>query len=330
MSLIGSVGQLRRGNLASPALVVAPLLLLAAACGTGLAPGSPQASESAALSSSSKRGDAGTQYRFELFDAPGASRTVVNAINNFGVTTGYYWDSSGLRHGFVRSAGGTITTFTPTGAMWAAGLGINDFGIIVGYSSDANGRQHGFVRKPNGSITLFDLPNPPAVDTNLVAINDSGLILGGYDAGNIDSAIPFLLRDGTASFPGEAPGAAPMQTYALGLNNSGLVSGTFYDSTGYAHGFLLHGTQYTTVDDPSSADTFIWTVNDRGQVVVDTDDGCGFIFEISKKTFAPLPCVGIGSYAYGINNRGQVVGLNFDSVDPNNVWHGLIATPVDE
>ena len=328
MSSIGCVGQVRRHNLASPALVVASLLLLAAGCGSGIEnTSSKKPSTSTAPTADTK---STTNYKFQLFDAPGATRTVANAINNVGSVAGYFWDSNGLRHAFVRSPGGKVTTFTPDGAMWAVALGINDFGLIVGYFSDASNRQHGFVREPNGAITQVDLPNPPAVDTNLVAVNDLGLILGDYDTGNIDSAIPFLLRERTVSFPGEAPGSAPMQTYALGLNNTGFVSGGFYDSNGYAHGFLLDGNQYTRVDDPSSADTFIWALNDRGEVVVDTDDGCGFIFKINKKTFAPLPCVGIGSYAYGINNRGQVVGFNFDSVDPNNIWHGFIATPVDE
>ena len=105
------------------------------------------------------------------------------------------------------------------------------------------------------------------------------------------------------------------------------TSGLFSDSSDYSHGFLLNGTQYTTVDYPGSPDTFMWGLNDRGQVVVDTDDGCGFIYNVTERTFDPLPCVGIGSYVYGINNRGQFVGLNFDSADPNNVWGGFIATP---
>jgi hypothetical protein len=130
------------------------------------------------------------------------------------------------------------------------------------------------------------------------------------------------------TFPGEAPGAAPMQTYVIGLNDFDLVSGTFYDSSGFAHGFLLNGTHYTTVDYPGSLDTFIWALNNLGQVVVDTDDGCGFLFDLGRKAFEALPCAGIGSYVYDVNNRGQVAGLNFDSVDPDNVWHGLIASPV--
>jgi hypothetical protein len=328
MSFSGSVEQFRRGILASLAFVVVPLLLLAAACGTGMEPASPKSSESAALLSSSKHGDAGTQYSFVLFDVPGAMRTVVNSLNDLGSAAGDYWDVDGGPHAFVRGPSGTITTFAPKGAVSTAVGAINDFGIVVGTLTDGNGRQHGFVRKPNGNITQFNLPNPPAVDTNLSKLNNSGALLGVYDTGNLLSGIPFLVRDGQVTFPGEAPGSAPMQTYAIGLNDFDVVSGTFVDLSGNNHGFLLNGTHYTTVDYPGSSNTAIWTVNDRGQVVVDADDGCGFIFDVDNNTFDPLPCVGLASYVYDLNNRGQFSGLVFDSADPNNVWHGLIATPV--
>jgi hypothetical protein len=179
MSFIGSVGSLiRRGILASPAFVVAPLLLLAAACGSGVENTSPQSSESAALSSSSKHSDAGTQYSFVLFDVPGATRTLAFTINDFGSAAGNYWDVDGGPHAFVRGPSGTITTFAPKGAVSTVVGGINDFGLIAGYFTDANGRQHGYLRKPNGNITQFNLPNPPAVDTNLAKLNNSGVLLG--------------------------------------------------------------------------------------------------------------------------------------------------------
>jgi Right handed beta helix region/Periplasmic copper-binding protein (NosD) len=53
MSFTGSVGQFRRGILASPAVAVVPVLLLAAACGSGMEPASPKSSKSAAAISTS-------------------------------------------------------------------------------------------------------------------------------------------------------------------------------------------------------------------------------------------------------------------------------------
>ena len=89
-----------------------------------------------------------------------------------------------------------------------------------------------------------------------------------------------------------------------------------------------NSTNYTVVDFPGSSLTQLFSMNDLGQVIVGADTGCNFIFELATKTFTPLPCVGIGSGVFGLNNRGQFAGFVFDSVDPDNVWHGLIATPV--
>jgi probable HAF family extracellular repeat protein len=332
MSLTGSVGQVRRGILASLAFVVVPLLLLAAACDTGMESPSPKSPESAAFSSSSNHGDAGTQYSFDLFDPPGATRTAVQAINNLGSATGIYFEGGpgNPALSFVRSPSGTITTFAPKGAVYTVAFGINDFGVIVGYFGSADGHQHGFVRKPNGAIAQFDLPNPPAVDSNLAAINNFGVLLGGYDTGDILTGFSVLLRDGQAINLGEAPGSAPQQTFAVGLNDFDLIAGQFFDVAGNGHGFILRGKTYTVVDVPGATNTQLQGVNDLGQVAVTADaaPGCGFLYDVNAKTFDALPCVGIGSNVYAVNNRGQFAGLNFDSVDPDNVWHGFIATPV--
>jgi hypothetical protein len=107
---------------------------------------------------------------------------------------------------------------------------------------------------------------------------------------------------------------------AGGINDIGVVV--------VSHGFLLNGTHYTTIDYPGSSFTQIYGLNDLGQLAVNTDNGCGFLYELRNNTFTPLPCVGIASFVTGINNRGQFSGFSLDSVDPNNVWHGFIATPV--
>jgi probable HAF family extracellular repeat protein len=326
-SFVGNVGQVRRGSLASPALVVAPLLLLAAACGSGVENANSRTSDSAALSSSRKSTDAGTQYSFQFFDPPGATRTVAQAINDLGSATGFYKDANSGRHGFVRSPNGTIKTFDPTGSMNTIPVGINDLGVVVGYFSDANGLQHGFVRKQNGTIAQVDLKIPAAVDTGLTSINNLGVMLGGYDTGDINTENPVLIRDGKLTFLGEAPGSAPMQTFAVGLNDFGLVSGSFNDVNGISHGFIMRGTSYTIVDFPGSAFTEVYSVNDLGQVVGDGDVDCGFVYDLSKNRFDPLPCVGVGSFAFGLNNLGQFAGLTFDADIPGQ-WHGYIATPV--
>src|SRR5215472_10942534 len=70
-------------------------------------------------------------YRFTSFDAPGAAvsgLTDPHHINNVGAIVGVYWDPSFARHGFVRSPGGVITSFTPPGSVDMDAEGINDSG----------------------------------------------------------------------------------------------------------------------------------------------------------------------------------------------------------
>ena len=123
--------------------------------------------------------------------------TVADAINAAGVITGWYINcenacSSTLTGGYVRSAKGDYTFFTPPGTLLTAPqpgltaengsltaphlLSINIEGSIAGSYIDAQGNQHGFVRCPSGDIASFDPPK--GKKTTATAINDAGVIVG--------------------------------------------------------------------------------------------------------------------------------------------------------
>jgi hypothetical protein len=325
MSPIGSGGQVRRGILGSPAFVVASVLLVTAACGSGLESPNLKPAESAVLSSSSKLGDAGPQYSYEIFDVPGATKTWVANINDEGVAVGTYIDGDGGYHGFIRKLSGAISTVDVDGAVGTLAWGINDLGAVVGYFNTLDD-QHGFLRKPDGTIQTIDFEPFQGFDgTATTGINNRGEIVGGYGP---TYNIGFILRDGRFFPSPEPPGVSnPPWIFPNGINDLGVTSGFFQDPAGVDHGYVLRGTRYTIVDFPGSANTGLWSVNDLGQVAADSDSGCGYIFDLTKETFEPLPCVGDVSVVYALNNRGQFVGASFENEAPD-VSHGFIATPV--
>jgi uncharacterized membrane protein len=57
-------------------------------------------------------------------------------------------------------------------------------------------------------------------------------------------------------------------TYAFGINDSGLIAGTYsMAATGPNHGFLFDGKTYTTVDVPNGFGTGLWKVKNNSHVV---------------------------------------------------------------
>jgi hypothetical protein len=87
----------------------------------------------------------GRQPIIITFDVPGAAGTCASSINPAGVITGSYVDASGASHGFLRAAGGTITSFDAPGAGTGASQGtgafsINPAEVITGLTSTRAGR----------------------------------------------------------------------------------------------------------------------------------------------------------------------------------------------
>jgi hypothetical protein len=150
------------------------------------------------------------------FNVPGAGGsnniwdmdgTVAIGIDSAGDVAGAYTDTSTLRHGFLRSANGTVSTFDAPGAgvvgiccgfefeEGTAGVGINTAGEIAGAYLDADHVYHGFLRSASGGITTFEAPN------------------AGYDA-----------LQGTGGFA---------------INASGTIAGTYIDTNNVFHGFIF-------------------------------------------------------------------------------------------
>ena len=165
-----------------------------------------------------------TGATYTSFDPPGSttstgsgggmSGTGVTGIDTAGDVVGGYTDSNVVRHGYVRSASGVITTFDVPGANTTSAsgslggtypIGIDPGGnYLVGIYADTNGLDHGFVYlQPltgGGTFTSITAPNasttatPPVSGTGAAGVNASGEVVGGYfDSNDVGHAFVLTL-----------------------------------------------------------------------------------------------------------------------------------------
>jgi hypothetical protein len=124
-----------------------------------------------------------TEFDLPAYIGPGEG-TEPFCINDFGIITGSYDDKVTLqRHGFIRDARGSVSTYDVPGTdisttSWA----MNSSGTIAGWFSDSVA-YHGFIRDSAGNITTFNAPHAaqtPGYGTVSQAINRTGQIVGFY------------------------------------------------------------------------------------------------------------------------------------------------------
>ena len=120
---------------------------------------------------------AASAQSYTVFDVPGAtSGPDVVGISDAGDVVGNYADSRG-RHGFVRSAAGTVASFdVPGAASGTFPTGINASGTVVGYFWTQPYTAQGFIRTSDGTITVYNVPN--SYYTQPTAINAAGDVAG--------------------------------------------------------------------------------------------------------------------------------------------------------
>jgi len=109
--------------------------------------------------------------------------TTVYSMDPGGAMAGYYVNTVGFFRPFARSASGTFTTFTISGALESFATGINAAGTICGYFESLAGPLEGFSRSASGTVTILIAPGAgTAVGTGTEAfsINSGGIIVGPY------------------------------------------------------------------------------------------------------------------------------------------------------
>ena len=213
--------------------------------------------------------------------------------------------------------GGTLTT----------GRGINNHGEIVGaYRIDPP--RHALLIKKGKFIPLAPTTILGTIYSEATNINDRGDIVGQMIDDN-GFAHGFLLSGGVLtilSFPGAS------DTYALGINDSGLVAG-YWDIVD-ANGNVLANQSFTWKDGAFtefdfSAASGIFGINARGDLVgvwlsdINSPFEHGFACPKTAQCFsfdAPGADT-ILTQADEINAHGQIVGVY---IGTDLVWHGFL------
>jgi hypothetical protein len=267
---------------------------------------------------------------YTSIDFAGAVSTTLNGgPNPQGTDIGSYTDTSGVTHGFTLKKG-VFTSFDPPGSTLTTPNWISPQGVIVGSYLDASGVSHGFTL--NGS-TYTTVNYPLATGTVLTSLNPSGE-MSGYTCtdpacgtfGAANTTHSFLVpKKGVFSATFDPPGA--ISSLAVTVIASGAVFGSYTDSAGVGHGYLLYHGTYTTIDFPGAIFTFVGGANPEGVGVgeyIDTAD-VAHSFMVSNGIFTSFdPPGAVLSDAAGINPSNVIVGIYLDSAGG---VHGYIRTP---
>lgn len=200
---------------------------------------------------------------FTTENFPGATQTIVAAINGTGDTAGIYIDAAGANHGFTQ-VGGTFLTVDQPNTVFNQALGINNGSTTVGYSSTdfAGQTLQQANSQSNGVFSDINALLPLNINSQAVGINNANKIVGFYMPAdgisfgflNIGNTISTIIPFGSNS------------TQALGINGSGEIVGTYIDAAGLQHGYTDIGGTFATFD-VGSVSTTVNGVNDSGQLV---------------------------------------------------------------
>jgi probable HAF family extracellular repeat protein len=117
------------------------------------------------------------------------------------------------------------------------------------------------------------------------------------------------------------------QTYPSGINNAGVMVGSYEDTANAFHGYILKGKKITTLDVPRGSNTSVGHLTRKGTIRIvgsyknSAGRYLGFLYQNGKYMDIPGPKGAIASGANGISDHGEIVGYYTDS---SNVTHGFL------
>ena len=228
--------------------------------------------------------------------------TTALGINASGQIVGYFYDGTGLAHGYLYDHGTYTTLDDPLGTLGTFPLDINNAGQIVGSYFDNLHQQHAFLYS-GGNYTTLDAFGITINNSTATAINNAGNIVGNYS----DLTSPFYTHGFVAT---ATPGAAGKFTDAQvsqnvppggmspvtnsSINSNGPQQETLAPEFGQnttGHGLAADvGHAVTGAASGHAADTFVFAPNFGENTITDFNFHNDTL-ELPKSEFADLAAV---------------------------------------
>lgn len=209
-----------------------------------------------------------------------------------------------------------LTDIGDLGGVPTVALGLNNNGAVVGYATNRDGAIRAFHwTRATGMHSLA----PRFESSVAIDVNDADQILVIRSGGGVEEAVLRSLSGVPASVV--LPSFGGPQTQPFAVNNRGRVVGWSLDADDQAQAFRwlpgqprLQGLGALPPDDQS----FATDVNGSGLVVgASLGDGSrAFVWSPGTGALVALAKTGFsGSFANGVNDRGQIVGEVEDADD---------------
>ena len=258
-------------------------------------------------------------YAAQVLNAPSASQTWANDVNNFDVMVGQF-EGGGTKRAYAWTPAKGFATLKPgTVDTMSSALAINDCGQIAGWSGTlSDGYGHSVLWRKDGSIrSLPELGGPGSAADD---INEKGHVVGGSQLPVDTSSGNFYYH---AYYWSSAGGIIDLGTLgghnsdAQGINNQDQVVGYSEVASGARHAFFWSFSTGMIDMGPAEFSTRQgYDINDPGKAVGTATLTTSRAFSWTVPVgISLLSNVGSQSSAYGINKSGQMVGEGRDSAN---------------
>ena len=271
-------------------------------------------------------------YDFKTVDYPGATQTIVFAINDLGQAVGQYTDAAKVTHAFEVQSG-HFTTLDSAGVLGQSAsshaYSLNNVGNIAGSYADASNVLHGVVL--HGS-TVLPVQYPNGLPTEAYGVNDWGQVIGVYYTtdGNLHAFEHSIFTGSYVST--DVPGS--LTTVPLSINDRGETVGYYLTVAGTTgQGYIREPDgSFKTYDVPGALpnSTFLISTNNLDTWVGGDTDAAGNVTNLliqgDKVQTLALPASFGASYEsfQTINDEGAIVGYYNDAAG---LSHGFLALP---